>query len=196
MPWKALLAVTAASISQIGADAALPCRFGGLDHESRCARSDDHPVPAAVERQGGVLDHVVGRGRAAGQEAGAGPGQQRVRGDVVSGDDDHPPAAAGILIQSSATHSACAVLAHAAFSCVFGPARADQLGELRVAHRQRPEQEAAVEDERLSLQRVAQIGDAPVDLARPPGPSALIRRAHVLEHLEFVSARRGPRGSG
>ena len=74
-------------------------------------------------------------------------------------------------------------------------ARADQFGELRVTHRQRTEQEAAVEGERVGVQRVPQVGDAPVHLgdgrvcrahprcARPPAS-----RAHA--------GRRGPRDSG
>ena len=70
-------------------------------------------------------------------------------------------------IQSSASATACVVLAHAALTCVFGPARPDQLGELGVPHRQHAEQEAAVE-------RVAgparasrsQVVDAAVDLGQ------------------------------
>ena len=60
-------------------------------------------------------------------------------------------------IQSSASATAWVVLAQAALTCVFGPARADELGELRVAHRQDAEQEAAVELERLGLELAASI---------------------------------------
>ena len=158
--------------------AALPRGLGGLDDERRRAHPDDHAVPAPVERRRRVLDHVVGRGGAGGQEAGGDPGQQRVAGDVVGGDHDDPAAAAGpdpVLGQRHRLRRARA----RGVDLGVGAARADDLGELRVAHRQAPEQEPPVEGERLGVEQVAQLADAPVDLGRGrlvaahPGPHRL-----------------------
>ena len=90
-------------------------------------------------------------------------------------------------IQSSASATACVVLAHAELICVFGPARADQLGELRVAHRQHAEQEAPVERRtaRSSSWRL-EVVDAAVDLGEHDGVGAV-----VVEHARAQRLQRG-----
>ena len=120
-PWKALLAVTAPSTSQIGRHAALARGRGALDHDAGRAHPEDHPVAAPVERQRGLLDDLVGGRGARGQEARADPRQQRVGGHVVGG---HDHARAGSAPRGSSprrARRACVVLAHAALICVFGP---------------------------------------------------------------------------
>ena len=115
VPWKALLAVTAASTSQIGR---MPrSRAASADSTTSAAAPDaeDHAVPAVVERQGGVLDHLVGGCRAAGEESRTGPGQE-VSEEMSSAETTTTRRQRPALIQSSATHSAWAVLAQAAFT--------------------------------------------------------------------------------
>ena len=65
-------------------------------------------------------------------------------------------------------------------------ARADQLGELRVAHGQDAEQEPAVERVGLLLEQAAEVVDAPVDL----GERDLVRVA-VVEHPVAQRLQRG-----
>ena len=116
-------------------DAALARGIGRFDDDRRRAHPDDHPVPATVERDRGLLDHVVGRGGTAGQEAAADPRQQRVAGDVVGRDDDDPARAAGadpVLGDAQCLGRARARRVHLGVR----PARTDELGELRVAHGQ------------------------------------------------------------
>ena len=95
VPWNALLAVTVPITSQIGCRPRSAAASGALHHQRRGAHPHDHAVPPAVEGNRGFLDDVVGRGGAAGQEAGAEPFDQVVRSDVVGRDDDHAAAAAG-----------------------------------------------------------------------------------------------------
>ena len=56
-------------------------------------------------------------------------------------------------------------------------ARADELGELRVPHREDPEEEAAVEDVGLLLEELLQGGDLRVDLGEGLGGDAPAPRA-------------------
>ena len=75
----------------------------------------------AGRRGGGLLDHVVGGGRAGCQESRPDPGQQRVGGRRRP---RRPPPPAGSGRRGSSRrprHSACVVLAQAALTCVFGP---------------------------------------------------------------------------
>ena len=121
VPWKALLAVTAASTSQIGWMPALARRLGGLDDDGGGAHAEDHAVAAAVEREGGFLDHVVGGGGARWPGSRT-PIQSSSVSDVTSSAATtttrrQRPA----RIQSSARAMACVVLAQAALTCVFGP---------------------------------------------------------------------------
>ena len=150
-PWKALLAVTAPSTSQIGRHAALARGRGALDHDAGRAHAEDHPVAAPIERQRGVLDQLVGGRGARGQEARADPRQQRLGGHVVGGHDHHAPAAPRadpVLGHRDGLRRARA----RRIDLRVRPARPDQLGELGVAHREHAEQEAAVEVVRLLLE--------------------------------------------
>ena len=163
MPWKAQLAVTAPSTSQIGRDAALARGRGALDDDAGRAHAEDHPVAAPVERQRGLLDDLVGGRGAGGQEARAEPPQQRVGGHVVGGHDHDAPAAARadpVLGDRDGLRRARA----RGVDLRVRPARADQLGELGVAHGEHAEQEAAVEVVRLRLEVALELVDAAVDL--------------------------------
>ena len=67
---------------------------------------------AAVERQRGLLDLVVGGGRACREEASADPAHQVLAGHIVGADDDHAAATTGadpILGQRHALRGAGAV---------------------------------------------------------------------------------------
>ena len=147
-------------------------------------------MAALVERQRRVLDDLVGRGRARGEEARADPAEHRVRGRVVGGHDDHAPAAAGadpVLGQRDGLRRARA----RGVDLRVRPARADQLGELRVAHRQHAEQEAAVERVRLVLDLAAHVVDAPLDLGEHDGVGAVVvehARVQRLERVEPLTA--------
>ena len=79
-----------------GLEAAFPRRFQAFDDEGRGAHPDDQAVTAAVERGCRLFDDLVGGGGAGGQEAGAEPAHQVLRGDVVGRDHDHAAAAAGL----------------------------------------------------------------------------------------------------
>ena len=146
-------------------------------------------MAAAVERQRRVLDHLVGGGRARGEEARAEPAQHGVGGGVVGGHDDHAPAAAGadpVLGDRDGLRRAGARGVHLR----VGPARADQLGELRVPHRQDAEQEAAVERVRLVLELALHVVDAALDLGEDDGVGAVVvehARAQRLERVEALS---------
>ncbi len=77
-----------------GLGAPFPRRLSRLDDDGGRAHSEQHPVAAVVEGDGGFLNHGVGGCRARGEEAGPEPVEQRVRRDVVGRDDDDPSAAA------------------------------------------------------------------------------------------------------
>ena len=144
---------------------AFPGRLGGLHHEGRRPHAEDHPVPAPVERCGGLLHDVVCGGRPGRQESRRQPGQQRIGAGVVGGHHDHPATAAGpdpVLGERGRLGGARA----RGIDLRVRPARADDLGELRMAHRQAPEYEAPVEHVRVGLDGVAQLVDAPVSLRR------------------------------
>ena len=178
VPWKALLAVTAPSTSQIGWTPRSRAARGALDHERRGAHAEDHAVAALVERQRGFGDVLVGGGRAGGEESGADPAEQLVAGDVVGGDTITTRRQRPARIQSSASATAWVVLAQAELTCVFGPAGADELGELRVAHRQDAEQEPAVELVRLVARARAAASwmRRSISASAAPSPSASATR--------------------
>ena len=167
-------------------EAALPRDTVGLDHDRGRAHADHHAVPTPVERGRHLGHDVLGRGRAGGEEAGADPLEQDVAGDVVGGDDDHAPAPPGADPVLGQRHGLRGARARGVDLGV-GPAGADQLGELRVTHRQAAEDEAAVVGERLVLQHVPQLGDPPVDLGggrlRAGHPSA-----HGLQGEQLLAA--------
>ena len=164
---------------------ALAGGLGALHHEAGGAHADDHAVTALVERQRRVLDHLVGRRRAGRQEAGADPAQHRVRGRVVGGHDQHPAAAPGadpVLRERDRLRRARA----GGVDLGVRPARPDQLGELRVAHREDPEEEPAVERVRLLLELASEVVDAPLDLVEHHGIGAV-----VVEHPRAQRVERG-----
>jgi hypothetical protein len=167
-------------------DAALAGRLGRLDDERGCAHADDHPVAAAVERGGSVLDAASVAAAPRGEEARADPGQQDVGGHVVGGHHDDPAAPAGPDPVLGDRHG----LGRAGAGGVdlgVRPAGADELGELRVAHRQGAEDEPAVEGEGFDLEQVTQVGDPPVDLGS--GGSAPVIRARTASRASSCSRR-------
>ena len=120
-------------------------------------------MTAAVERGGDLAGDVLDGGRAGSQEARADPGQQDIAAHVVGGHDDHTATATGadpVLGQRYRLGGARA----GGVDLRVGAAGADQLGELRVPHRQTAEDEAAVVLEALDLQQVAQFRDPPIHL--------------------------------
>ena len=129
-------------------DAPLPRRLGRLDHDGGRAHPEQHPVAAVVEGERGLLDDLVGGCRAGGEEAGPDPVEQRVGRDVVGRDDDDPTAAAGADPVLGERDGLCGARAGRVHLGVRAP-RPDDLGELRVSHRQDPEQEPPVELEGL-----------------------------------------------
>ena len=69
--------------------------LGALQDQRGPAHTDDQAVPAAVERNGRVLDPFVCRRRPGRQETGPEPLHQIVRGDVVGGDYHDPTTTTG-----------------------------------------------------------------------------------------------------
>ena len=165
--------------------AALAGGGGALDHQAGGAHPDDHAVAAAVERQRRLLDDVVGRGGTGRQEAGADPAHHRVGGGVVGGDDQHAAAAAGpdpVLGERDRLRRART----RGVDLGVRAARADQLGKLRVTHREDPEDEPAVEGIGVLLELVLQVVDAPLDLVEDDGIGAV-----VVEHPRAQRLQRG-----
>ena len=146
-------------------DPAFARRVGALDDQRRGAHPEQHSVATLIEGQGGLLDDLVSRGCAGGQEPGADPRQQLVRGRVVGRDDDRPPAASHadpVLGDRDGLGRACA----GRVDLRVRPARADQLGELGVTHREDAEEEAAVEPIRFLFELDPQVVDLAVDLGQ------------------------------
>ena len=140
-------------------------RLGRFDDDPGGAHSHDHSVPAVVEGKSGVLHRFVGRCGAGGEEARADPLNQAVARDIVAGDDEDaaaPPGPNPVLGKGDALRraGACGV------DLCVRPASADDLCELGVAHRKRPEEESPVEGVGLGLQFLADCPDALVDLPR------------------------------
>ena len=143
--------------------AAFTSRTCGLDNERSGTHAGDHAVTAPVERCRRILRVLVSCCCARCQEACANPLHHMIGGHIVCGDDDHAFAAATADPVFRQRHG----LRRAGASTIdlgVRSARTDLFGELRVAHRQNPEQEAPVEvvfglaDERL------EFGYASVDL--------------------------------
>ncbi len=96
------------------------------------------PCRRAVKRQSGLVDAILGGHGANGQETGADPFHQVVAGHGIAADDDHPPAATAanpILGQGDPLRRA----GTGGIDLRIGPARADILRELAVAHGQNAE---------------------------------------------------------
>ncbi len=154
-----------------GPDPALPRRLPAFEHDGRSPHPDDQAVPPAVERRGRVLDDIVGRGTAGGEETRTEPSHQVFRRDVVGGNDDDalaPPHPDPVMGQPEGLRTA---RTRAVGGCVR-PACPDVLGELRVAHRQDAEQEAAVELVGIGVyvlaQRIHPLPDVPSDAVDRP----------------------------
>ena len=123
--------------------------------------------------------------------------QQLVGGDVVGGDDHHAAAAAGadpVLGERDGLGGAGA----GRVDLRVRPAGADELGELRVAHRQHAEQEAAVELVGVAARSSClQVVDAPVELGeRVAGSAASSSERDGLERLDLLLAAAVGRRSG
>ena len=180
-----------------GPNAALARGFRALDHQGRGAHAHDHAVTPAIERNGCFFHDVVGGGGSAGQEAGAEPTDQMVGSDVVGRDDDHaaaPPGADPVLRHRNRLRGARA----GGVDLRVGTAGADELGKLRVSHRQHSEQKTPVEDVGLFLDGGAQFRDAAVDLLRQSGMTIAFGRAsaQTLQHGLTARGGRGLRNSG
>ncbi len=155
------------------AQSSLAGSVGAFDDRGSCPHADDHAVAAAVERERRFLHDVVDRSGAGGQESGTDPGQQGVAGDVVGGHDDHAVAAA----QSNPVLGDRKRLGRAGARRVdlrVRPAGTDVLGELRVTHRQRLEEEPPVVFVLLLfdlgsqfVQHVLEFGDHRIALVHP-----------------------------
>ena len=168
-------------------DSPLAGRFGALDDEGRSAHPDDHAVAAAVERKRRVLHLLVEGGRARGDEPGTDPLHHVVRSGVVGRDHEDPAAAAGadpVLGEPGREPHRGA----GGVDLGVRPTRADELGELRVPHREDPEEEAAVEDVGLLREELLQRRDLRVDLGEGLGRGPL-RRERRPERLELGEAR-------
>ena len=133
-----------------------------LHHQGRGAHADNHAVPPAVERQGGLFHHFVGSCCSAGQKACAHPFQQVIGSDVVRRDYDHsaaPPGPNPVFRHRDSLRGAGTCGVHVR----VGAASTDELGELRMPHRKNFKQEAPIQDIRL-FPVDAQVVDAVVDL--------------------------------
>src|SRR5208283_677016 len=153
-----------------GLYSALARGVGALHHQSRGTHADNHAVPAAVERNGGVRDHFVGGRRSAGQEASAHPIDEMVRGYVVGRDDNHTAAAPGVDPVLRQRDTLCGARTGSVDLSV-GTASADEFGELRMSHGQDSEQKAPVEDVWFLVDGGAQFVDALLDLLNQTGVS-------------------------
>ena len=189
VPWNALLAVTVPSTSQIGCRPRSRAASAASTTMARRAHAEDHPVPSAIERQGGVGDVVVGRRCTAGEEAGAEPAEEVVGRDVVGGDDDDSTAAAGADPVLGDGHGLGGAGARRVDLRVR-TAGADEVGELRVAHRQDAEQEAAVEAVRLVVDELAEVVQPPVDLVERDVGSVELSTRRTRIGLELGPLRR------
>ncbi len=208
VPWNALLAVTALSTSQMGWIPRSRAASALSTTRRRRAHAHDQAVPPAIEGSGGLFDDFICGGRSAGQEAGAKPADQMIGGDIVCRDDDHPAATSGadpVLRQADGMTGGCA----RGVDLRVGSAGADELGELRMSHRQGLEQEAAIEDVRVLLNLRAQILDLADDFLsqgandrssppplRPCFPARPIARGGRGPHNSAPSRRRRRRNPG
>ncbi len=162
---------------------------GALHHHGRGTHANNHAVPPAVERNGGVCDHFVGGCRSAGQEPRTHPIDQIVGSDVVGRDYDDPLAAAGVnpvLGQRNTLGGACA----GSVDLCVGTASADEFGELRMSHGQDSKQEATIENIRFFVDGRAQFADATVDFLHQNRMTVRFDRAseQAFEHCQLLAA--------
>ena len=167
VPWNAEFAVTDPSTSQIGVSAALAGRLGALDHERR-RRPCRGSSRGGAGRTAAPRPRPPRRWRPRPRRGSPRRASRSIVSEVAS-------SAATITtrrqrparIQSSASGDGLRRARARGVDLRVRPARADQLGELRVAHREHPEQEAAVE----------RVGAPPRSAARRRGCGARPRRA-------------------
>ncbi len=145
--------------------ATLRRRVRTLDDQGRGAHPHDQAMTPPIEGNGRLLDRVVGGGGAAGEEACPEPLDQVVRRNIVRRDDDDAAAASRADPILRHGHRLRRAGAGGVDLRVRAP-RADQLGELRVSHRERPEEKTPVEEIRLAGHGPVQFGDAPVEFPR------------------------------
>ena len=142
-------------------------------------------MPPLVEREGGFSYLILRRHCAHGQKACADPLHQVVAGHIVGADDDDAPATAAVdpvLGDGDGLGGAGA----GGVDLRVGAARTDILGELAVAHGQDAEQEPAIEGVGFALQLIAQLVDAPVDLALCCRISGVV--AQIFQHFQLLGA--------
>ena len=146
-----------------GADSAFARGVCALDHKGRRTHAHNQAVPAAVEGECGLFHHFVGSCRSRSQKASAHPSHEVVGGDIVRRDDDYPAAPPGanpVFRQSDPLRSARA----GGVDLRIRTPGTDELGKLRMSHRQNSEQEAPVEEIRLCFEGGTQLVDAPAYL--------------------------------
>ena len=153
-----------------------------LQNQGAGAHAQEGAVAAAVKGQGGFFHLVVGRGRACGQEACADPTHEIVAGHIVGADDDDPtaaPVANPVLGQGDGLGRAGA----GRVDVGIRPPRADEFGELAVAHGQNPENKAPVKFVGVLLQLFPHLADAPLNFHE--GIAVMHVPAQVFQHFEF-----------
>ena len=159
-----------------------------FQHDRRGTHTDDRAFAAAVEGHGGLVQSFLRRGCAGGEQPRPDPLHQVLSGDVISGDDDHPPAAPGadpVLgdgdgMGRRGTRSV---------DVGVGTASADVFGELGMPHCQDTKDEPSVKAIVQALQLVLHVCDAPVHLL----PQAVVCRedkvAQFVKHIELLVER-------
>ena len=119
------------------------CGRLGFDHKPRGSHAQDHAVAAGIERECGILDHVLGRGGTGGQKSGSYPFHQGVRGHIVRTHHNHAFAPAHANPVRCHRHS----LGGARTGSVgggIGALCADVLRKLRVPHGEHLKQESPI----------------------------------------------------
>ena len=158
-------------------------RFFAFDDERGGAHASDHAVTAAIERGCSVYRVFVGCSSAGGKETGTDPLHQVIGGDVVGRHDDDAFAAALADPVFGDCHSLGTTCAGRIDLCV-GPAGADFLGELRVAHGEHAEQEAPVEIELGLADQALDFRDAPINFVDAGTAAVAVVTEPVPQALE------------
>src|SRR5579864_3955290 len=119
--------------------------IGALHDQARRSHANNQSMAETVKRSRCFLNYLIGGCRAAGQESRAKPPNQMIGGDIVGGDDDHTattPTLDPVLCQRHSLRGARA----SRVQLRVRAAGSNELGELRVSHRQGPQQESPVEN--------------------------------------------------
>ena len=186
MPWKALLAVTAARISQIGR---MPrSRAAAADSTTRAAAPEPMIIPCLRRSKGRAASSTTASVAAAPLARNPDPTQgSRVSEATSSAETTTTRRQRPALIQSSATHSAWEVLAQAAFTCVFGPR-----APMSSANCECPMDRTRNRKRRSKVNGSACSRCCSSATRLSTSATRLVLRAHpgpdVLEHAEFVPA--------